>query len=173
MRIDTVKTEVFKFNELDDNGKYHCLSVLHDINIHYDWWNNVYEDAKNIGLEIESFNDYECTGNFAHGQSETCAHSIETEHGEVCETYATAKDYLKSRDEAVDTAPRDEDGEFESEYDLDQELDAIDAEFLRSLLEDYRIMLMKEYEYLTSEEGIHETIEANEYEFTANGELYA
>jgi hypothetical protein len=47
----------------------------------------------------------------------------------------------------------------------------IDANFLRSLLEDYRIMLQKEYEYLTSEETIIETIEANEYEFTEKGEM--
>jgi predicted transcriptional regulator len=32
-------------------------------------------------------------------------------------------------------------------------------------------MLQKEYEYLTSEEAIIETIEANEYEFTEKGEM--
>jgi hypothetical protein len=32
--------------------------------------------------------------------------------------------------------------------------------------------LETEYDYLTSEEAIIETIEANEYEFTEDGELY-
>ena len=32
-------------------------------------------------------------------------------------------------------------------------------------------MLQKKFEYLQSEEAIKETIEANEYEFTANGKL--
>jgi hypothetical protein len=46
------------------------------------------------------------------------------------------------------------------------------AEFLCDLLEDYRIILSKEYNYQTSEETIKETIEANDYEFTAEGKLY-
>jgi len=33
-------------------------------------------------------------------------------------------------------------------------------------------MLQKEYEYETSEEAIVETIKANEYEFTEDGNLY-
>ena len=46
------------------------------------------------------------------------------------------------------------------------------AEFRRSILEDYRIILQTEFEYLTSEEAIVEIIEANEYEFTADGHIY-
>jgi len=63
--------------------------------------------------------------------------------------------------------------EFAIELDLSWDIDTedIDAEFLRSLCEDYRIMLQNEYEYLTSEEAIIETIIANEYEFTEEGEL--
>ncbi len=44
--------------------------------------------------------------------------------------------------------------------------------FLNSLIEDYSIILQKESEYLMSNEAIIETIEANEYEFKANGDRY-
>ena len=44
-------------------------------------------------------------------------------------------------------------------------------DFLQSLCEDYRIILRNEYEYLTSEEAIIETIESNEYYFTEDGKL--
>ena len=50
---------------------------------------------------------------------------------------------------------------------------------LESLLDELRIdacqeiysALQKEYEYLTGDEAIIETIEANEYDFTADGKL--
>ena len=39
------------------------------------------------------------------------------------------------------------------------------------LSEGYRVMLASEYDYLSSEEAIIETIEANDYDFTAEGKL--
>lgn len=42
-------------------------------------------------------------------------------------------------------------------------------EFLNDILEDYRVMLQKEYEWRGSREQIIESIEANEYEFDENG----
>lgn len=33
-------------------------------------------------------------------------------------------------------------------------------------------MLRKEYEYLASDEAVTQTIQANDYEFTKNGDLY-
>ncbi len=53
-----------------------------------------------------------------------------------------------------------------------EELENDEDEFLKELLEDYRIILQKEYEYQTSEEAIIGTIEANEYEFTQDGKMF-
>ena len=61
-------------------------------------------------------------------------------------------------------------GQFDLE--IENKLDEMSEEFLKSLLEDYRIILENEYEYLTSKEAILETIEANDYEFTADGTIY-
>ena len=86
-------------------------------------------------------------------------------HGEVCETYATAKEYqakLKHFNE-------DDEDETSVEYDALQETK---DEFLQALLEDYRMLLQKEYEYQTSEEAIIDTIKANEYEFTEDGKHF-
>ena len=93
-------------------------------------------------------------------------------HGDTCETYRTAETYLKDKDNLIYMAERDENGDFVNEYDLDGDLDDLDSEFLKSILEDYRIILSKEYDYLTSEEAIRETINANEYEFYEDGEMY-
>ena len=86
-----------------------------------------------------------------------CIALILENHGENCETYKTAMEY-KGR-----VSTTDEDG-YEEETDEG-------AEFLKSLLEDYRIMLQKEYEYKSSREAIEETIRCNEYEFTEDGKF--
>lgn len=164
---------VYKFDELPEEGKRKAVEKYYDINGSYDWWNFIYEDAEQIGLKISEFDidraSY-CNATFTAGAVET-AHKIEKEHGETCETYKTAKAFLAERDAIVENAPRDENGDFEDESALDELLDECEAEFLKSLCEDYRIILTKEYEYLTSEEAIIEALRCNDYDFTENGEI--
>ncbi len=162
MKIKQIET--FKFSELSDKAKQKALEKLSDINVDHEWWDYIYEDAKNIGLKITGF-DLDrrrgAIGNFIAGALE-CAHKIESEHGADCETYKTVKAFL---------AERDENGELEFGWELEKALDASEAEFLKSILEDYSIMLQKDYEHWTSEARIIETIEGNDYDFTAEGKL--
>ena len=44
-------------------------------------------------------------------------------------------------------------------------------DFKKDLQAEYASILQREYEYLTSEEAIRNTIEANEYEFDIDGKL--
>ena len=50
-----------------------------------------------------------------------------------------------------------------------------ECEDLGDIIDDFahwaRVLLRDEYEYLTSDEAVKETIEANEYEFTEGGKL--
>ncbi len=55
-RIDTVETEVFKFNELTEEAQQAATEKLYDLNVDYDWWNSVYEDALQVGLKLTGFN---------------------------------------------------------------------------------------------------------------------
>ena len=173
MRIIVTKTEAYKLNELTHSAREKVLEKLWDINVDHEWWDCTYKDAKNIGLDVQEFDLNRrqiCEGKFIESARE-CAEQIIKEHGDKCETYTTAAAFLKSRDEIVDTTERDENGDFANEWELDKKLDEIEAEFLHDILEDYRIILQKEYEYLTSEAAIIETIEANDYEFTGDGRL--
>lgn len=106
----------------------------------------MYGDAERVGLKIKEFDlgrgSY-VKAEFTASAEET-AHAIEKEHGETCGTYKTAKEYLKERDELIDTWPKDENGDFENECQLDVELDILDNDFLASLQEDYRVILEKE-----------------------------
>ena len=165
----TIRTKVYQFSELKtEQAKRKAIEVCNDYNVSYDWWESVYEDAANIGLKITGFDidraSY-CNGDFTLSAHEVAANIIR-DHGEQCETNKTAQSFLDTVNEIQ--------GKYEEMEGEDYENEMIEAEdeFLKSLLEDYRIMLSKEYDYLTSEDAIIETIEANEYEFKADGTRY-
>lgn len=171
MRTIHTETIAYKFNELAEKQKQLAIEKLWDINVNFDWWEFTYEDAKNIGLKITGFDldrGAYCEGDFIHTARE-CAELIKKEHGDTCETYKTAEAYLKERADIEQHATPDEWGEFDLK--TEDKLDALTGEFLKDLLEDYRINLQHEYEYQTSREAIIETIEANDYEFTREGDL--
>ena len=154
----TIRTKVYQFSELSEKAKQTAIEWGADLNVDFDWWDSVYEDAANIGLKITGFDigrgSY-CNGDFTEDAQYT-GEKIIKEHGNKCETYYTASEFISNR-EKLDIDEQEE------------ELEELEQEFLKSLLEDYRIILQKEYEYQTSEEAIIETIEANEYEFKADG----
>lgn len=171
-----MKTKIinlYSFQELNEDQQQKAIENLYGINVNYEWWESIYDDAKNVGIRIEGFDidrgSY-CNGSLIEDALYT-ANKILSDHGDMCETYKTAKDFLAERDELVNNAEKDEDDEFLDEYELDQDLDKLENDFLKSILEDYRIMLQNEYEFLTSKKAIIETIEANEYTFNENGEI--
>lgn len=177
MRTIIEETTVYLFEELPEEAQQKALENLWDINVDFDWWQFIYEDAECIGLKITEFdldrNRY-VKGDFLWSALE-CAHKIINEHGRQCDTWNTANDYLISRDKLVEkyADPKQPDKVHEdSEYEFDLECDDLDREFLHSLLEDYSIILQKEYEWLTNEEQIKETLIANEYEFTIDAKIY-
>jgi len=66
----------------------------------------------------------------------------------------------------------DPDSENYESSDLEDELIKLENEFHKELQEDYLSLLRGEYEHLTSEESITETIIINGYEFLADGSIY-
>ncbi len=169
--MKTITITLYEFHELSDDAKEKARDWYRQFALDHEWWDSTYDDAKNVGLKIESFDldrNRHAAGKFLASAEET-AHTIEKEHGESCETYKTAKQYLADRDKLVESAERDENGELVDEYALDCALDDLDAEFLKSLLEDYSIILQHEYEYLLSDEAVDESIACNGYTFTESG----
>ena len=155
MRIK--ETKVYPFAELSETAKEKAIENLASINVDYVWWEFMLEDAKNVGIEIVEFDIFRAS--YCRGTIDDAidtARAILKEHGNTCETWQTAKDFY-------DVVAKD--GENTDNY------ESLCSEFEYSILEDYRILLQKEYENLTSQQVIIETIEINEYEFTENGEL--
>lgn len=174
--MKTISVNLYELSELSDKAKQKAISNLSDINVSHDWWDCTYDDAENIGLKITSFDldrNRGAKGKFITSGSEV-AEKIMQEHGESCETFKTAEQFLSDWANLVikysDGKNMDRVAEG-NEYDFDNEADDLEAEFLNSLLEDYSIMLQKESEYLQSDAAIIETINANDYVFYSDGEL--
>jgi len=173
----TIRTKIYKFNELSKDVQNKVIERNWDINVNDEWWEFIYEDAANIGLKITGFDldrgNY-CDGKFMWDVEEV-AGEIFKQHGKECETYKTASSFMADRDALVakhsDGVNLEKVAE-DNEWEFDNELDELEKEFLRSLLEDYRIILQKEYECMTSEKAIMETIISNEMEFTADGKMF-
>lgn len=175
MKIKTIET--FKFSELSERAKQKALQKFYDINVSFAWWEHVYEDASRCGVKITGFDldrSRNATGRFIQAPKD-CALLIVSEHGEKCETRKTAETYLKDLAslEAEYQAKNESDPEydFEDDFDFRNAMEDLNVEFLGSILEDYAMILQSEYDHQTSEAQIIESIEANEYDFTANGEL--
>lgn len=148
MKTKTYNT--WKFEELSEKIQQKIIENYYDINVDHEWWDFTYDDAKEIGLKITAFDidrgSY-CEGEFLVNDTEVIIKILEN-HEETTRTYKTAKEYEKDVND-----------------------DESNANFLHSLLEDYRIILGEEYEYMTSEEAIKESLIMNEYDFTTEGKI--
>ena len=194
MRTDTVTTEVFTFSELSDDAKQTAIENNHDINTDYEWYDFNYEDAKQIGeiMGIDIDRIY-FSGFSSQGDGACFEGSYSYEKGSVknLKEYAPKDEELhRIAQELQDiqrkhfygiTANVKHSGHYSHKYctqinvdsETQQELpeDEI-CEVLRDYMEWIYRSLEKSYDYLTSDESISETLEANEYEFTADGNRY-
>lgn len=164
----TIRTKVYLFNELSEDVQQKVIENNYHINVDYNWWESTYDDAKEIGLKITGFDidrgNY-CEGEFLLSANEV-AHNIFNSHGEVCKTYKTANDFMNEW-QPVFNEYLEKEG-----YELENKLQELESDFLKSLCEDYLIMLRDEYEYQTSKDQVKEAIISNEYEFTKDGNRF-
>lgn len=168
----TIETKVYFFDELSKEGQKKAIDNEREINVDREWWDTTYEDAEQIGLKLEFFDldrNRHATGEFILSASEV-AQNILTQHGENCGTYKTAENFLSEWNPVFANYMDETSPDYESR-ESEEKLLELEAEFLKSLLEDYSIILQKDCEYLQSAEAIIETLKANDYEFTENGKL--
>jgi hypothetical protein len=172
---------LYKFDELSEEAQNNAISNLYDINVDHDWWDSIYDDAKTIGLTIEEFHlEHKKINGALTEYLLDCCRSIRHNHGKDSDTFKTAHQYLqeyikvfvKWKEENKDFGYKDwKPADWLYEFKYTNEADEITNEFRKALLQDYLIMLDKEYDYLTSKEAIKQSIEANEYLFHENGTL--
>lgn len=176
---------IYTFDELSDDAKSKALEGFWDINVDYEWWEHIYGDAAEVGLEISGFQlEYgRISAKFVSDLRESCRFILKN-HGRECDTWKTANKYLgeygkalaKWRREQIEEYGQDEYSsyclsdwmsEFESTSDFDYDLVVMD--FAKELKEDYLSMLRGEYEYQTGAEQVGGSIIANGYPFLEDG----
>ena len=168
--MKTIELKLYKFEELTEDAQEKAIENNLDINADYAWWESVYIDAENVGLKITEFDidrgSY-CNCEFVENAADVAKNIIEN-HGTDCDTCKDSESFLtvfKPLNEKLDN-------EFLDDLEIEEEIEDLENEYLYTLSEDYRIILQREYEYLTSEEYIKDTLIANEYDFTEDGEIY-
>lgn len=146
----TIETVVYEFSELSDKAKQKAIDACRDWNVDHDWWDFMYDDCKNIGVKIGGFDlgrswsiDLELQGTVGE-----TVQSILSDHGKMCDTYKLAQDYFRQKH-------------------IGSPMDC--AEFSKQLGKCYLKMLQSEYEHLTGDESIAESLEINDVEFLENG----
>lgn len=147
--MNTIIETIYLFNELPEASKNKAIELNFDINTSYNWWNCTYEDALQIGIKITSFDIYRSDIEIKFIQHvQNVAEDILSNHGETCSTYLNAQKFLSSE------MSEDDENCFKNE-----------------ISEDYLNILNEEYNYLTSEEAISDTLIANEYYFDLTGNI--
>ena len=158
------KTE-FTWGELSASAKDHAREHWRDGQLDMDWFDEVYEDAANVGLKITGFD-------LGRGQEidlkfEDCfqdvAEKILKEHGETCETYQVALTFLATYVLLSE----------EQKDDIDQwgEISSCDfvGVFSKSIRKAYLDMLQTQYDYLQSDEACDQYLETET--FNENGDV--
>ena len=172
-RVKVIEKTVWKFDELPDTIREKVLENYADINVDHEWWDYVYEDAQRVGIKITEFDlgrAQKIKGRLEVSPLE-CIQRIKAEHGKNCETRKTAESFEQTFLDFKVAEDHDAEDTGASELFDQDAFEEAESEFLHAILEDYRVMLDKEYEYLTSEEAIAKTLRCNEYEFNEKGRI--
>ncbi|MES2727569.1 MAG: antitoxin of toxin-antitoxin stability system [Bacteroidota bacterium] len=196
----TIRTKIYKFEELSADAQRKVIEDNYDINTDYEWYDCVYEDAKEIGkiigLDIDKiyFSGFSSQGDGACFKG---SYSYQKECVKKIKEYAPIDEKLHSIAERLYNIQKEnfykisatikQSGHYYHEYctainvykDGDfMYFDGADKveEEITDCLRDFMRWIYKtldaEYEYLTSEDAIRETLEANEYEFTKDGNRF-
>jgi len=164
--MKTIEINVYKFEELDKQTKEKVIDNNIYINVEDTFWYDfIKEDFIRIGLEIRSF-DLD-RGSFAEihiEDFEQTSKNIINEFGDRVPIKQTAKNYLDEYNKIQ--------ANFKEDEDIERELEILDEKYQREFEIDTLSYLRDEYDYQISDEAIIETIEANDYNFTWNGEIF-
>lgn len=188
MRTETVTRTLYQFSELSDEAKRRAIEKLYDINTNYDWWDCTYDTIKTAGAcvgidcRVEGFDldrgaHVALSGKYTYQKNWRTALRAEfggdtlaelerigawLQDAQKCLFWSGYASMESSRYGTRYSADADHGGQ----HDVDGLVDGL-REFEHWAL----TLLREEYGYLTSNEVIRETIEANEYEFDEAGNL--
>lgn len=199
MKTVTIEKTVYEFSELSDKAKQKALQDHCEHGMDHDWYDFVYEDAKEIanlmGIDIDKiyFSGFWSQGDGAmfeggYGYKKNSVNAVkeyapqDTELHDIAQTLAnvqrkyfyrlsaSVKHHGYYHHERSNIITIEYDDSYDYRNVDEKDEDAI-AECLRDFMKWIYRQLEKEYEYLTSEEYFKELCEVNEYNFYENGKM--
>jgi len=144
--MKTLTETIYRFSELPKDAQQKAISNNIDIHFNYTCYDFIEEDLKEINCKLVEFSLYYNTIKIKLlTDAETVASQILSNHGESCNTYKIAKEFLCN--------------------------EIHEEQFLKQLQKYYLNSLQIQEDYLRSDEAIIETFEANDYYFDLNGKI--
>jgi len=182
----TIRTKVYKFDELTPAAQNKAIEKLYDINVDHSWWEYGLENMVNM-LSENGFENakIQFSGFSSQGDGASFDADINVSHFcndrrivKIAEEYchfhiaksSFANHYSHERTRYVEYNSLEAKSVRINEA-LQQLSETIEQRRLSLSKQIYKD-LEQEYEYLTSKEAVIETIQANEYEFYQDGTLY-
>lgn len=193
----TIEMQAYKFSELSDTAKQKAINHCREWQTDHQWWDFVYDDAKEIGkimgIDIERiyFSGFWSQGDGACFEG---WYSYKPDSCKQIRQYAPMDAELHAIAQALQNIQRTNfyqlragvkhRGHYYHENCTDIDIDRNDykeptqdaEESIKECLRDFMrwiySKLEQEYEWLTSDESVTEMIEANEYEFDEEGNIF-
>lgn len=172
--MKTKTIELFTFDELSETAKQNAIKQLWDINIDYEWYECTIEEFKDQ-LYFAGFSNIKIDFSGFYSQGDGLSFTGDFNNKNINKKadiyYQSIKDFLQYIEhkhcyfniERISSRYSHENTVYsDNEYMLG---------YCRSIMQEFYRALENEYEYLTSEAQIIESIDYNNYYFTEDGEL--
>ena len=176
-------TMVYSFAELSDDAKERALNDLRPANIEPYWYEDTFDTirtaGKLLGLEIGDIHfdtDLYCIFDADYRYVRGAVKAVRNEFPWVDDLCNVAKDLQAlQRRHFYSLSCAVTKGRTTNRYSCFRFGEDYECKDLGDIIDDFahwaRVLLRDEYKYLTSDDAVKETIEANEYEFTEAGKL--
>jgi len=161
-----IEVMLYEFRELNESAKEKAIERFRDFNVDYEWWSNSYDGMAECGIVIHEFDTHRGTIKSEIDDEYETAQTIISDWGETSILHVLSKQFLLDREALVKKY-----GEGNQTDKYDDDLNYLERDYHHDLNEEMWKMLREEYEYLTSDEAVIESIEINNYEFTEEGIL--
>jgi hypothetical protein len=161
-----IEVMLYEFSELSEAAKERAIERFRDFNVDYEWWSSSYDGMAECGVVIHEFDTHRGTIKSEIDDEYETAQTIISDWGETSILHVLSKQFLLDREALVKKY-----GEGNQTDGYDDDLNYLERDYHHDLNEEMWKMLREEYEYLTSDEAVIESIEINKYEFTEDGTL--
>jgi hypothetical protein len=184
--MKTIEYKLATFDELTDEQRAKALEHHHDWNVDGEWWDSIYDDAKTVadlmGLEIDQifFRGFCSQGDGACFEgtirpAKGIVAAVKAYAPQDTELHAIATEIAELQRIAFYTASATvtQSGHYHHERSMSVEVDyergKADEDAWKDWCSDFALWIYKrlesEYEFLTSDEAVAESLRANEVEF--------